>query len=76
MAESRHRVWVLIAYHPETGLQEGYITDRGTFSDHRSRAVEYQMKEIAEGRAAYLRVAPGYRAWLWVVDEQWPIYTT
>jgi hypothetical protein len=70
----RLKVWVVMAYHPETGEVEGYITERDTITDHRERAVEYQMEEIANGAREFLSVAPGYRAWLWVVDEQWSVH--
>jgi hypothetical protein len=70
----RYRVWIVVAYHPETGEVEGYITDRDTITDHRERAIEYQMEEIANGMKDYLSVAPGYRAWLWVVDQQWSMH--
>jgi hypothetical protein len=65
---SRRFEYLLVAYHPETGEREAYYTERGTLTDFVERAVRYQMEEIANGTCEFLTNAPGYRAWLWVVE--------
>lgn len=67
MSPTRYE-YLLIAYHPTTGEQEGYLTDRGTMTDWLERAVRYGDEKIAEGQKTYLESAPGWRFFIWVVD--------
>lgn len=62
-------VFVLQLFHPTTGEEEGYLTDRGTFCREVTRAVGYQMRELAQARCNYLSTAVGYRFYVWVVEE-------
>jgi hypothetical protein len=66
------KVHVIQCYHPVTGELEGYLTDRDTITDQRQRAVEYHhdMESLAQAHVDFLSQAAGYRAFVWVVDEQ------
>jgi hypothetical protein len=62
-------VFVLQLFHPDTGELEGYLTDRGTFTEHLERAVGYYMRSLAEARCDCLGQMAGYRFYVWVVEE-------
>lgn len=64
----RREVYVLACYRPDDGELEGYLTDTGTFTSDRERAVEYHDQGIANGRCEFIEQAPGYRAYVWVVE--------
>lgn len=72
--KAQRRTVYLLACYRQDGEQEGWITDVGSFTSDRIRAVEYGSLMIAEGRCEYLQAAPGYRAYIWVVEEALSIY--